>query len=136
MVMCDGSIKTFQQTMMKMKKSISCQSPDTEIQYKNTVYKGFRSIVLKQRFQTAGLKIVFFFFFCVFETLFSGRKNPRFFLFQESRKIRNGYSSNGYIEFKTMFPDSSQMISLDIWLTLLFLDIFKKNTDSWLLHLI
>lgn len=75
--MCDGSIKTFQQTVMKMKKSISCQVLTQKYSTKNTVYKGFKINCSKAKIPDSWPKNSF----CVFETLFSGRKNPRFFPF-------------------------------------------------------
>lgn len=49
--------------------------------------------------------------FHVFEVLLSGREKPFFIFSKDSRKIRNSYSNRVYIEFKTMFPDFSQIIS-------------------------
>lgn len=104
-----GSKKTFQQTVMTMKKSILCQVLTQKYSIKNKVYKGFKIHCSKAKFPVSWPKNSFH----VFEISFSGRKKTRVSFSKESRKIRNGYNGSGYIEFKIMFPVSSQIMSLD-----------------------
>lgn len=74
---------------------------------KTKVYKGFKINCSKAKIPESWPKNSFH----VFETLFSGRKRPCFSFSEESRNIQSGCSSRGYIEFKTVFPDSSQIVS-------------------------
>lgn len=100
-------------------------------EHRNTVQrtqciKDLRSIIPKAKIPDSWPKIVF-----VCLKHYSVEEKTHVFSFsKESRKIRNGYSSNGYIRFKTMFPDSFSNDKSRYLVDSPFLDIFKKNTDS------
>lgn len=106
-VVCGRPKETFQQTVIEMEKRILCHLLTQENSVEDRIYEGFEINYSRAKMLESRLKNSFH----VFEVLFRGGEKKFFSFSKESRKIRNGYRNSKDIEFKTVFPDSAEIIS-------------------------